>query len=139
MNIIDLNKLIFDKPASELKKQVEALSHQNLKNIIETSKSSFAMPLTLQSIICMLISFNYKIPVTTMAALYQLYANDLVVIAMTVLSAKNLEQQYINNSKAILNMIKTKQEKLPDSVLEFYNLLKHNIFEDKIYVSSDLW
>ena len=47
MNIIDLNKLVFDKPASELKKQVEALSHQNLKNIIETSKSSFAMPLTL--------------------------------------------------------------------------------------------
>ena len=103
MNIIDLNKLVFDKPASELKKQVEALSHQNLKNIIETSKSSFAMPLTLQSIICMLISFNYKIPITTMAALYQLYANDLVVIAMTVLSAKNLEQQYINNSKAVLN------------------------------------
>ena len=34
MNIIDLNKLVFDKPASELKKQVEALSHQNLKNII---------------------------------------------------------------------------------------------------------
>ena len=110
------------------------------KNTInDKNKCSYTMPLNLQSILCILIAYEYKFSVTTITALFQLYANDLIVIALTLLSSKNLENSFIEDSKQILEKLKTKQGNLSTRAESLFNLLKYTIFENKIYLPSDLW
>lgn len=137
--MIELSKLNTNINLNEAKKELDFLFNENLNTINDKNKCSYTMPLNLQSILCILIAYEYKFSITTITALFQLYANDLIVIALTLLSSKNLENSFIEDSKQILEKLKTKQGNLSTRAESLFNLLKYAIFENKIYLSSDLW
>lgn len=137
--MIELSKLNTNINLNEAKKELDLLFTENLNTINDKNKCSYTMPLNLQSILCILIAYEYKFSVTTITALFQLYANDLIVIALTLLSSKNLENSFIEDSKQILEKLKTKQGNLSTRAESLFNLLKYTIFENKIYLPSDLW
>ena len=137
--MIELSKLNTNINLNEAKKELDLLFTENLNTINDKNKCSYTMPLNLQSILCILIAYEYKFSVTTITALFQLYANDLIVIALTLLSSKNLENSFIEDSKQILEKLKTKQGNLSIRAESLFNLLKYTIFENKIYLPSDLW
>lgn len=139
MKIIEISKLALTDQLNDKRKELDSIAKQNLKDIMECNKSSYAMPLTLQSIICLLVSYNYKISITTMMALFQLYANDLVVIAMTLLKDRFLEDYYIETSKAVLKALKNDFSLLDEKSRPLYELLKHNLYKNKLYIPSNLW
>lgn len=139
MKTIDISKLNSKKSLYEIKKEVDALLQQNLTDITEKSKTSFIIPLNLQSIICLFAAYTYKIPIITTTALYQLYANDLIVIVLTLLRSKNIEDEFLGNCKLIYDKLSDKQVDTTPKIESFYSLLKHNIYEHKIYVPADLW
>lgn len=137
--MIELSKLNTNINLNEAKKELDFLFNENLNTINDKNKCSYTMPLNLQSILCILIAYEYKFSITTITALFQLYANDLIVIALTLLSSKNLENSFIEDSKQILEKLKTKQGNLSTRAESLFNLLKYAIFENKIYLPSDLW
>ena len=137
--MIELSKLNTNINLNEAKKELDLLFTENLNTINDKNKCSYTMPLNLQSILCILIAYEYKFSVTTITALFQLYANDLIVIALTLLSSKNLENSFIEDSKQILEKLKTKQGNLSTRAESLFNLLKYTIFENKIYLPSDIW
>lgn len=139
MTEISIDNLTNTKNISETKQKVKNLLEQNLLEITSLSSSSFVLPINLQSILCLLISYIYKIPIITFISLYQLYANDLLVIAMTILNSKHLEANIIEDSKQLLETLNSGHGKLSDSSKALYNILKHNIYENKIYIPSNLW
>lgn len=137
--MIEFSKLNTNINLNEAKKELDFLFNENLNTINDKNKCSYTMPLNLQSILCILIAYEYKFSITTITALFQLYANDLIVIALTLLSSKNLENSFIEDSKQILEKLKTKQGNLSTRAESLFNLLKYAIFENKIYLPSDLW
>lgn len=139
MTEISIDNLINTKNVSATKQKVKNLLEQNLLEITSLSSSSFVLPINLQSILCLLISYTYQIPIITFISLYQLYANDLLVIAMTILNSKHLETNIIEDSKQLLEALNSGHGKLTDSSKSLYNILKHNIYENKIYIPSNLW
>ena len=139
MTEISIDNLINTKNVSVTKQKVKNLLEQNLLEITSLSSSSFVLPINLQSILCLLISYTYQIPIITFISLYQLYANDLLVIAMTILNSKHLETSIIEDSKQLLEALNSGHGKLSDSSKPLYNILKHNIYENKIYIPSNLW
>ena len=139
MTEISIDNLINTKNISATKQKVKNLLEQNLLEITSLSSSSFVLPINLQSILCLLISYTYQIPIITFISLYQLYANDLLVIAMTILNSKHLETNIIEDSKQLLETLNSGHGKLSDSPKALYNILKHNIYENKIYIPSNLW
>ena len=139
MTEISIDNLINTKNITATKQKAKNLLEQNLLEITSLSSSSFVLPINLQSILCLLISYTYQIPIITFISLYQLYANDLLVIAMTILNSKHLEASIIEDSKQLLDALNTGHGKLSDSSKSLYNILKHNIYENKIYVPSNLW
>ena len=136
---ISIDNLINTKNIITVKQKAKNLLEQNLLEITSLSSSSFVLPINLQSILCLLISYTYQIPIITFISLYQLYANDLLVIAMTILNSKHLETSIIDDSKQLLEILNTGHGKLSNSSKSLYNILKHNVYENKIYVPSNLW
>ena len=139
MTEISIDNLINTKNILETKQKAKNLLEQNLLEITSLSSSSFVLPINLQSILCLLISYTYKIPIITFISLYQLYANDLLVIGMTILNSKHLETSIIEDWKQLLEALNSGHGKLSDSSKSLYNILKHNIYENKIYIPSNLW
>lgn len=139
MKIINIEQLKTKKSLNEIKEEFEKLYKSNLNQIKNMNKLCYAFPINLQSILCLLIAYTYKIPITTITALYQLYANDLIVIAMTILNSKNIDNIFLEDSKLLLAKLNRKNVILSDNMECFFNILKHNIYDNKIYIPSDLW
>ena len=137
--LIELSKIETDTNLSNIQKELEDLKQKNLTNITILNKANYALPLNLQTMLALVIAYNYEIPIVTFIALYQLYANDLIVIAMTILNSKKIDYIFINDSKQILEKLKDKSITLSDNAQQLYNLIIHNIYENKIYIPTNLW
>ena len=141
MKLVDISKLTSSKSLLSINEYLEKLTKDNLDKIRSINQLQYTFPLNLESILLFLIAFEYKISITTLMALYQLYANDLIVIASTLLHDKNLDDSFIYDGNLLLKKLKTKDNNtiLTERTQKLYDLIKYNVYDNKMYISANLW
>lgn len=139
-SIISIEELNEFNSLMRTQELVTKLTDSNVDAIIKANRTELILPLDEQVIILLFLGYKYSIPVITLAALYQLYANDLIVIALTLLDSLGKSDEIIANCREIKLKLENKSKtRIVGDYLGLYAKLLHFIYEGKIYIPANIW
>lgn len=134
---------------TELESMVHACRHEhriadlianNAEMIKQRNNMTFILPISLQVVLGLYLGYTYKIPINRIAALYQLYANDLIVIIVTLLKSVLPIDEITENCTAVYDTLNGKFDiELKDDYKAFYEMLNRCKYENKLYIPPNLW
>ena len=138
--IISIDELKEASGLMRTQELVSKLTDSNINAIVKANRTELILPLDEQAIILLFLGYKYNIPVITLAALYQLYANDLIVIALSLLHSIGKADEIITNCKEIKLKLENKSRtRVVGDYLGLYAKLLHFIYEGKIYIPTNIW
>ena len=135
--LISINELNISQSLLRVQEKIASLLESNINTISELNRVSYILPLETQSVILLYLIYKYNIPVATAIALYQLYANDLIVIALTLIDVKGNAEQISEGCRQIVARLNGESVRLAGEFLIVYSNMVHCTYEGKIFVPAD--
>lgn len=139
-NLLDISEFEALTGASILDTKIESLLSNNIEKIKKLTNTKFELPIAKQIILLLYLAYTYKIDITKCMALYQLYANDLIVIVLSLLSEVVNIVEISNKCMPIYHKFTGNIDiNIPENINDFYQLLLRCKFGNKLYIPSNLW